>query len=159
MNVFGVGGGLCSFVSHICLLFIFLSRLVAGYSGPVLCTWKCPKFTTLSVHNKSQHLLGEQADIGREAAKCVRAWGKTSSTTGREKKNQKHSAEPLRDSPPASWTLCPIRERVCYCLPRDFPFIKLLPCRLHCVGWAVLLIGILKGTPTGTLRTMCMMLR
>lgn len=53
-----------------------------------------------------------------------------------QENNRSHCAEPLRDSLPAFWTLGPIRERVCYCLPRDFPFIKVVLCRMsRLVNW------------------------
>lgn len=158
-DFFFVGwGGLCSFVLHICLLFVFLSWFITGYSGPVLCTWKWPKFAALSVDNKSQHLLGEQADIGREAAKCVRAWGKTSRTTGRGKK-KKHCWAILRLSSCFLDTLSNQRARLLLFTPR-FSVHKggaMLPAL--CWMSLVLLIGILKGTRTGTLHTTCMMLQ
>lgn len=50
-------------------------------SRGVLYIWNCPNFHTVLDQNKIQHLLGEQADIGREEAICVRSWGKTRRTT------------------------------------------------------------------------------
>lgn len=63
---------------------MFANNCVICYcmlSSGVLYIWKCPNFHTVLDQNKIQHLLGEQADIGREEAICVRSWGKTRWTT------------------------------------------------------------------------------
>lgn len=63
---------------------MFANNCVICYcmlSSGVLYIWKCPNFHTVLDQNKIQHLLGEQADIGREEAICVRSWGKTRRTT------------------------------------------------------------------------------
>lgn len=149
--------GLYTFVLHICLLFVFLSWFITGYSGPVLCTWKCPKFATLSVHNKSQHLLGNKLTLAGKQQNV-------SEPEGKPVEQQEGKKKPLCWAIPrlSSCFLDTVsNQRACLLLFTPRFSIHKGGAVLPALCWMslVLLIGILKGTRTGTLHIMSMMPR